>query len=385
MSSTAPLHTDPELSFQCTRCGRCCHRPEGVAISGAERRALEALDWGGQRPARLSERAGGGWVLARDSGGRCVFLEGDGRCAVYRRWGEAQLPGVCRRFPFLTTPAMSGVWVSASFGCTAVQEGRGEALAQREDRLRALFEAELGEVDAGAAERWPVREGISADEGQTRRALRRLLRGLGGRLFPALRRLAAAAERWPEPIRGAPERSPRPARPLDVYGPARHAFAQLLLPDALDPSTLLGRVQSVLTLPRMAGFVHVYKSRYLGRVIAQGQVWRHPGALPPESEALLLRFLRSRLHSRMIFRQSPGAAAGLTRLIFQVDAALYFARALAAEDPLSHRDVLQGLSVAELGLHYPGDERAWSPRAPRLSDDPKLALAAATLFQPAEP
>jgi len=59
-------------------------------------------------------------ILARDVGGRCVFLETAGdrsRCAVHRRLGEGALPSVCRQFPRVVALTPLGVSVTLSHYC----------------------------------------------------------------------------------------------------------------------------------------------------------------------------------------------------------------------------------------------------------------------------
>jgi len=368
------LIPDPEVRFTCKGCGVCCTSGDDVLISEAERRELEArLEAGGRR---LFLRRGGAWALARDRDtGRCALLTEGDRCEPHERFGEAAKPAACRRFPFVSAPAAGALHVSASFGCSAVQEGRGAPLKNQTAALRRAFAQEVAELDPDA--RPPEGAG----------PLKAMAGKLGKRLFPAMRRLAAFAESAPV-IPGGAYDGARPTEPLGLSGPARYAFALTVQSDALDTSRLMGRIQGVFTLPRLMGFVHVYRSLQLDEILAMGQIWRHPGVLPPESESLLLRFLRSRLRSRLALRRAPSLAAGVTRLLLEVDLALYFARGLAGEGPVTHAGVRRGLTLAERMNHplWGGpDLSRHDPRLPELWSDPGVARAAAILFEPNSP
>jgi len=362
MSALIP---DPEVRFTCKLCGTCCTSRDDVLVSEAERRVItERL---GDAHRGLLQKRGGSWALAKQPGShRCALLTDDNRCDLRARFSDDVRPAGCRRFPFLVAPVAGELHVTASFGCSAVQEGRGAPLKRQTGALREAFAQEIAELDPAA--RPPEGAG----------PYRALAGKLGRHLFPAMRKLAAFAE-------GEPCDAVRPREPLGLPGPARYAFALTVQPDAVNTDRLLGRVQSLFALPRLMGFVHVYRSHHLDLALAMGQIWRHPGALPPESDALLLRFLRSRLRSRLALRRAPSPAAGVTRLLLEVDLALYFARALAGEGPVTHEGVRRGLTLAERMTHprWGGpDLSRCDPRLPGLWSDPGVASAAAILFEP---
>jgi len=56
-------------------------------------------------------------VLAHGAGGRCVFLETGGLCAVHRQAGAGALPSACRDFPRLVTRSPLGVSITLSHYC----------------------------------------------------------------------------------------------------------------------------------------------------------------------------------------------------------------------------------------------------------------------------
>jgi hypothetical protein len=228
----------------------------------------------------------------------------------------------------------------------------------------------------------PLRRRQPTDEVACARALDWLAAPRRGGLFEVLGELG----RWVASAPDAPEPGPPPARPataLEVHGPTRYAFALTVLPDALEPGRLLSRVQGFFTVPRMMGFVHVYRSRCLAQVVAMGQIWRHPGALPRGGERALLDLVEERLQGRFL-RGAPSVVAGVGRLLLQVDAALYLARAQAGDEPLTDPQVLRAIALLEAQLDPAlEDPRRVDPRLLEAWEDPAIAAAAASLFAPA--
>ena len=220
-----------------------------------------------------------------------------------------------------------------------------------------------------------LRAGSSLPAADWSAALERVLAASGERLFPALTRLAAFVAAAPAPGVVTGDAAP-PKDPLSLPGPARHAFVLTVRADMLNPDALFDRVRGALQMPSALAFVHVYRSRLLGRVVSMGQIYDHRGRLPPAGEARLLAFLREELRDGEILRASPSYTAGVTRLLLQVDAALYLTRAAAGDAPLSPDHVERGLTLARgLGVHVAsGLPERWS--------DPEVARVAAYLFAP---
>ena len=108
----ASVRTTPEaaLRFECTQCGLCCTVRGDYAcvyVDETECRKLAAVL--GLGPGVLKKRFTfvdeDGWRQLRFEQGRCVFLEGEGRCRVY----EGR-PMQCRTFPFWSEFIRRGRW-----------------------------------------------------------------------------------------------------------------------------------------------------------------------------------------------------------------------------------------------------------------------------------
>jgi len=113
---------------------------------------------------------------------------------------------------------------------------------------------------------------------------------------------------------------------------------------------------------------------------------KHPGEIPEPSQALLCQLLRTRLQARQVFWRVPTAAAGITRALLEMDAVLFFARALAPERPIEHEDVLRALNAVEFRITHQGTTLTLARSDARLRRawrDPAVARAAAQLFAPA--
>jgi Fe-S-cluster containining protein len=383
------LRLDPDTTFDCLGCGRCCGSWQ-VHATEEERARIEALPWGeipeAERVAPHFNPVGPGlWAVGKAAGGqRCAFLRDDRRCVIHAHWGAAAKPAMCRRFPFEQVASDEAVWVTANHGCPGVQGEAGRPFADHRQDIEAIFAVPLAECRAGVAVSYPLTAAVSLPDSGIEVAFQGLRARLEGDLFAALRQVAAFVAAAPEP--GEPEPARRPASAAEIPSALRFAFALTLYKDAVDASSFWGRLGGVFTLPKMLGFQHVYKSRLLGIDVDMSAVLAHPGTLPPESEALLLRVLRARLHGRKVFQGTPHATAGLTRALLELDAVLFFARALAAGRAIAHEDVWTALSAVELRISSQGAARGLAGLDPRLRQawgDPEVARAAAQVFAPA--
>lgn len=365
------------IRFTCRQCGDCC-RDWPVALTEAEVERYEARDWspivGPRGAAGVSERArhGGrlGTYLKRRADGACIFLGEDDLCEVHRRHGEADKPLVCRSYPFQFVPGAERPAAGATFSCSAVAAGEGDALAQRRRALESLLE-EVEAVEPSVA----VSADVSLDG---RRSLSRehadlLLDLLAAELEEADRpfpeRLLAAVKltslvagssfsnldraKATKLLRtfaaGVHEQSARgilraPVDPPPL--PERLLFRQLLAMSARrDPATLLTagavrrgtrRVGNLLAglafLSGSGGFVPVGRDR---RVNLSEVRRRAPAADPasPAADGALTRYLVAQLSSRRIMDPGflvPELLPALGLLLRQYPAVLLFARAAAA-------------------------------------------------------
>ncbi|MCB9763323.1 MAG: YkgJ family cysteine cluster protein [Alphaproteobacteria bacterium] len=378
------LRIDPAPRYTCTTCGDCCRSPWAVLMPAHEAEALRARDLAalGRAPdASVIPGPAGLWQLAKAPGSTaCVFLDDDRLCAIHKAWGEAAKPTPCRRFPFLHVASDEHVWVTANYGCKAVSEGRGAPITAQAEAIAALFPKDIGEADPDADTVYPLTPAVDLDTASLDALLDRLFAAMGDRLSHAMRQLALFAAQAPEiPTPSALQQTP----PQRAPGPVRYAFALTLYADLVDQSRFWDRLRGIWVLPRVLGFGHVYRSRLLDAPVSMRAVAAHPGALPAAGEALLIEVMRSRLRSRRVFKDVPSAVSGITRLLLQIDAVLYFARALATGRDITEDDVRRALRTVELYIANQAVVSALSRLDPRLAGfhaDPAVALGAAELF-----
>jgi lysine-N-methylase len=142
------------LRFDCKRCADCCHL--AVPLTAAEVERYGARDWSALigRPLGPVHEPGvhegqPGTFLTRRADGACVFLGPDRLCEVHRHLGEAEKPLTCRAFPFTFVGGGEGgrPTLGASFACSSIASGDGEAVAARRRGLDELLE----EVEAQGA------------------------------------------------------------------------------------------------------------------------------------------------------------------------------------------------------------------------------------------
>ncbi|MCB9745429.1 MAG: YkgJ family cysteine cluster protein [Alphaproteobacteria bacterium] len=385
------LQIDPETRFTCSRCARCCTGRWEILMRPEDAEALRALplERVGRDAEAVQPASGGLFKLAKQADGRrCVMLDEDDLCALHKEFGEASKPTACRRFPYLTVASDEHVWATANYGCKAVQEHHGALLSEQAEDLGALYAKDLAEADPAADTVYPMSPTLDLPTPEVDARFEALIEAMGDKLFPALRQLAAFVGVLHDPeAEGVGEaeearREPPSLAALEV----RHAFALTIYQDLLDPFSVVDRVRGVWALPKLLGFEHSYTSRLLDRTVHMRQIAHHPGALPLKAERMMLRWLRSRLRSRLVFKDVPHAAAGITRLLLQADAVLYLARARAGATSITDQDALKALELVELYVSHQAvltDLSRLDPRLRAAWADPSVARGAAQLFTPA--
>ena len=360
-----PLILDCESRFTCTTKGGCCKNPWLVLCDQATKESLAALGYEEIFEPGPHE---GTWAIVKGADGACSQLGSDGLCVIHAAHGEEAKPLMCQRFPYVHVASDEHVWVSASFGCEAVRQGLGEALDP--EHARRLFAKDLCEADPDSGTIYPIEEGLNWTTAQLDEALEAF--EWGSDVFEVMGRLAAF---------------PNKATVPPSEGEARYAFALTLYADLMDQGSAWSRLKGVFLLPRALEFRLRYRSRLLDTDIDMAKVRSHPGLLPPESHALLVRWLRGHVQGRRVFQDAPCATAGITRLLLQADAVLYFARALAIEREIEHADVLLALRQVELFIAHQRVTTALSRLDPRLRafwKSPGVRRAAALLLAPAQ-
>lgn len=383
------LVMDPEGRYSCHTCGRCCKANWDVVVPDDKKREIEARPWSelGRTSVGLFKKSRNGlWLLTKKPGTTtCIMLGDDNLCILHKQWGEESKPIPCRQFPFIPNSSPDHVWVTVDYGCKAVQERSGKTVPEHAPDIQRMFSAELSQAHPEANTRYALTASVEKTSIELDALFNALFASLGDRLFPALRQLAAFVAAAPE--LGTPEPAQRPTTPKNISGEVRYAFSLSLYSDAIDRSSFWGRIQGALVMPKLLSFQHTYQSRLLKQEISMPAVLAHPGHIPPESEAILLMYIRARIRSRMILRDVPFVTAGITRLLLWVDAVLYFARAQAIGRTITHKDVLKGLEVVELFMANQGVIRALAeitPQLPRFWQNPAVALGAAQMFVPVE-
>jgi lysine-N-methylase len=273
-------------------------------------------------PDDIFVRTRGRHRLGHQSDGRCVFLDGAGRCRIHTRFGESAKPLACRLFPFAIHPAGAKLVLSLRFSCPSVASNHGPPLTpQRQDLqqlARATVPAHYREVPPPRLLRqveppWPVFLryvawlGESVGDNRAPMALKLM------RLFACLKAIESArADRLPA---GQPDQwlaplwrdvsAKLPTLPQPVERPSRFGFIlfRILLFEYARRETIAGGPGTSWSSARTL--------QSLGRVLrAQGQVpalrpeWtalpfaavEQPfGPLPLEAEAALTRFFRVKI------------------------------------------------------------------------------------------
>jgi hypothetical protein len=140
----------------------------------------------------------------------------------------------------------------------------------------------------------------------------------------------------------------------------RFLFAATLFPDTLpvDSTANLGFLRRLTLVPRLMALSRLsgtYASRLLGRNVAIARVLDAPvgGGLEPEATALLKRYYRSRIWQRFPAGTRMPILAGIHQHILDLNAILFFARALAMDRPagrLAVDHVARALTLVEFHL-----------------------------------
>lgn len=141
MSHTTALRL-PSLAYDCVSCGKSCQEFQ-VELQPAELSLLQPLELTqelvreGYTPLVVSEKRA---FLQKLDQGRCCYLSDQNLCRIHKDHGLSKKPRTCRLFPFATVPTPEGVYVGASFTCTAIATQAGRALAGRESEFAYLLE-----------------------------------------------------------------------------------------------------------------------------------------------------------------------------------------------------------------------------------------------------
>lgn len=354
---------DPTVNFSCSGCAHCCEQPWHTTIETERLPAIDAVDWGAEFPALAGKtlyrtvRENGKTVhqLAKGEGVRCIFLDADNLCMIHKKLGFAAKPHMCQQFPFIPARAWDADYVSANYGCKAVQEQHGKRMTEQADEIAATVR--ISQRPANAEAPIPLTPTVSVRQP----AARALMNAIGehfvdptagtivDRFAAAMHVLDRAVSLGPAGAADAIEAGElRPERPVESVSsldtPAaapmasRFLFAATLFPDTLPPDTrdklgFIGRLSLVPKLMALAKMRGVYPSRLLGRNVKIEDVMDESTARPmsDEATALLGRYLQSRM-----WQQFPGGTqlpvvSAMHQHILDVCAVTFYARAEVRE------------------------------------------------------
>lgn len=331
---------DPTVNFDCKGCTRCCDQPWHTLIEPEKLAALDGVDWAAAFPDmagktlyRKSKRgAQTVYELGKGEGTRCVFLDADGLCRIHKKLGYEAKPAMCRQFPFFAARAWDADYVSANYGCKAVQERAGRPLSQQAEEVRATVPLHETPVKPDAP--FLLAAGVQVPPDAARALLEYLGKIVDGgwigsgsglaappdslapRLAAMLAVVEQAAQIEPARLRAAleagefaptvaPERYAPFASATHAPMPCRFLFAATLFPDTLPPDSpaTLGFFRRLTLVPRLMSLTRMrggYASRLLKRNIRVDELLDRAADVPltPDAAALLGRYLRSRLWQR---------------------------------------------------------------------------------------
>lgn len=354
---------DPSVKFSCSACALCCQQPWHTTIEPEKLPAIDALDWGAEFPALAGKalyrtvRENGKAVhhLAKGEGTRCIFLDTDNLCIIHKKLGFDAKPHMCKQFPFIPARAWDADYVSANYGCKAVQEQSGRPMTEQAEEVAATVPISHRPANGDAP--IPLTPTVSVRQ----RAMRELMSAIGehfadetggplvDRFAAALHALDRAVSLGPTAAADAieagelrPERPAQSVSPFDTPADApmacRFLFAATLFPDTLPPDSrdnlgFIGRMSLVPKLMALARMRGAYASRLLGRNVKIEDVMCESTARPMSADAtaLLGRYLRSRM-----WQQFPGGTqlpvfSGMHQHILDVCAVTFYARAEVRE------------------------------------------------------
>lgn len=378
---------DPELRFTCSGCASCCIQPWYVAVEPEKLPVLEQVDWAAEFP----HFAGGKelyrtftldgktiFELAKVEGNRCVFLDHDNLCMIHKKLGYEAKPEVCKQFPFLPARAWDADYISASFGCPAIQNGHGELMTDQAEAIAAVVPLTQRPADHEACVLLTTTISVSQETA-------RALLGLLGQVFAGsdaddtiIKRFARALAILKRAVTTAPDDLLQAIRsgdllwqvevpPVEPFPSAavapmasRFLFAATLFQDTLPahgPRTvgLLGRLTMVPKLMSLATMRGGYASRLLQQNVNMAEVadCSADSRMTPEATALLGRYLRARMWQQFPAGTQLPIAGAIHQHILDIAAVVFYARAIAGPD---HRAVLdraviaRGLGLVELHL-----------------------------------
>ena len=133
-----PLYTRHDLRFECTRCGHCCTggADRYVYVSELEAEKIRHVLGVGRKWFRqcYSRKLDDGDIVLQSRADRCVFLQQDGGCRVYRA-----RPAQCSSYPFWPEIVKTAAaWQREGRRCEGIGRGGVVPLGIIEAKLKSI-------------------------------------------------------------------------------------------------------------------------------------------------------------------------------------------------------------------------------------------------------
>lgn len=375
---------DPKLNFACKACTSCCDQPWRTVIEPERAAALDAVDWGAEFPAlrgrTLYTRARSAdrevLELGKGEGTRCVFLDTDNLCIIHKKLGYDAKPRMCKQFPFFAARAWDADYVSANYGCKAVQDGAGRPAMEQADEIAAvvpltprpprpdamvlLTRAVTIPQDA-AIRLCRLLAGVFAADGEGS-IVTRLARAIA----MAERAVATRPEALADDIQSGALVDGLSVEPVEPFAsaaaaplPARLLFAATLFPDTLpaDSTYRMGFFRRMTLVPKLMALTKIrggYASRLLGRNIRLDELLAVPAdrTIAADAEGLLRRYLEARLWQQFPAGTRLPILSAVHQHVLDILAVTFYASALAepGQTELSRAVIEKALMLVEFHL-----------------------------------
>lgn len=397
----------PWLHYKCIQCGLCCKRGFSIWCPKQDRARLEKVDWAGKYP-HLEGKAlfhphRSHYRFAIGEDGCCVFLDPNNGCLQHNELGYDAKVITCKMFPVTMTHSFGRVHAGLLFSCPAVVDDAGPPLSKQIPLLDKLRK----ELDS-LFDPPPFTEETALDMQRTIsfRNLRfleeALIEAMGDEEMPLLRRVLCAGDlldrldasdaeqldekHFHETLCHHRERAREHALNCGLRRQRIGLFEGVFLRQlqAVCCSLAEHGLLSDFFLTRQKARLHrvALALRYMhgcGRLPDQEKEWRqitgprgeaeeaeplreigfrdahavHAYHLPPESEEVLARHIRSRIAARTYFGKDGwglGVLAGMRTVLTLPALVLWHAKVRAAtvgRDALTHADIRAALLLVE--------------------------------------
>jgi Fe-S-cluster containining protein len=351
-------HLDPNISFDCSLCTWCCDQPWDTEIEPEKAEAVQAHNWSANFPQLtgkelvLTRRLGKGerLVLQKGEGNRCIFLDDDNLCIIHKELGLEAKPDGCIQFPFIRMAGPDDDYISANFGCRAVQEAMGRKLPEHAGSLPQFPAAGMAEDVRLSVSESIASSDLSAVVGRLQDIFSDPSLNIWGAFADAVVFVTAVAEYsgkdrsdrlaagdWEEfGVQESPKITPLKS-PFEAPMASRFLFATTLyadvFPHMLANPTFFERLSVVPKLMSLAQMKGVFFSKFLAREVNVSNVWRASlgDDLDADGHRFLARYCRARFWQRLMIGKGLSVLGGLHQMIQDLNAILFYSRAEAME------------------------------------------------------